>query len=51
MSWIAAVLLVLVVLVAVKVAGAMLKLLLWLVVAAGLWWLVHPWLGLPLLPL
>lgn len=50
MSWIGIVLLVLAVLVAIKVAGAMLKLLLWLVVAAGLWWLAHPYLGLPLLP-
>lgn len=50
MSWIGIVLLVLLVLVAVKVAGVLFKLLLWAAVVAVAWWFVHPYLGLPLLP-
>lgn len=50
MNWIAIVLVVLGVWLALKVAGALVKLLLWLAAVVGLWWLVHPYLGLPLVP-
>lgn len=50
MNWIAIVLVVLGVWLAIKVAGVLVKLLLWAAAVAALWWFVHPYLGLPLLP-
>lgn len=50
MNWVAIVLVVLCVWLVMKVAGVLVKLLLWAVVIAALWWCVHPYLGLPLLP-
>ncbi|WP_240126165.1 hypothetical protein [Thermomonas alba] len=50
MTWVGVVLLVLCVWLALKVVGVLFKLLLWAVVIAALWWFIHPYLGLPLLP-
>ena len=47
MSWIAIVLIVIGVWIAIKVAGALLKLLFWGVALAGVYWLLAPYLGLP----
>ena len=47
MSWVGVVLLVLGVWLALKVAGMLLSLLLWAVVAAGIYWFVAPYLHLP----
>ncbi len=48
MSWVAIVVVVVGVYLAIKVAGFALKLGLWLLVAAGVYWLLSPHLGLPL---
>ncbi|MBV2209605.1 MAG: hypothetical protein KUL77_08590 [Thermomonas sp.] len=50
MNWIAIVLIVIGVWLALKVAGAFLKLLLWAAAAVALWWWLHPYLGVPFLP-
>ena len=50
MSWVAIVLIVLGIFIAIKVAGALLKLCLWLAIGLALWWLLHPYLGMPLIP-
>ena len=50
MTWVGVVLLVLGVWLALKVAGVLFKLLLWALAVFAGWWLVHPYLGLPLQP-
>ena len=47
MSWIAIVMIVVGIYLAIKVAGFALKLGMWLLVAAGVYWLLAPYLGLP----
>ena len=47
MSWIAIVLIVIGVWIAIKVAGALLKLVFWGVDLVGVYWLLAPYLGLP----
>jgi hypothetical protein len=49
MSWIAIVLIVVGIYLAIKVAGFALKLLLWALVLAAAYWLLAPMLGLPVL--
>ncbi len=48
MSWIALVVIVVGAYLAIKVVGFALKLGLWLLVAAAVYWLLSPYLGLPL---
>ena len=48
MSWIAIVLVVVGIYLAIKVAGFALKLLLWVLVLGAAYWLIAPALGLPL---
>lgn len=47
MTWVGIVLLVLGIWLAVKVAGLVMKLLLWAVIIGVAWWLLAPYLGLP----
>lgn len=47
MSWMAAGLVVLGIVLALKVAGLVAKLALWALVIAAAWWLLAPYLGLP----
>lgn len=47
MSWIAIVLVVLGVWLALKVAGMLLKLALWALAVIGVYWFIAPYLGLP----
>jgi hypothetical protein len=47
MSWLGIILVIVAAYFAFKVAGFVLKLLLWAVVIIGLYWLVAPYLGLP----
>lgn len=47
MSWVAIALMLVALFLAIKVAGALLKLVLWVVVLAGAYWLLAPALGLP----
>ena len=51
MSWVGILFVVIGVLVALKVAGALLKLVFWCVALAGIYWLAAPYLGLPQIPL
>lgn len=46
-SWLGLVMVVVGIYLAIKVAGFALKLVLWLVVIAGAYWLLAPYLGLP----
>jgi hypothetical protein len=48
MSWMGIVLVVVGLYLALKVAGFFMKLLMWAVVLAGLYWLASPYLGLPM---
>jgi hypothetical protein len=50
MSWMVIVLLVLAAWLALKVVSVLFRLLLWAVVLALIWWLVHGYLGMPLWP-
>jgi len=50
MNWVAIVLIVLGVWLALKVASALVKLMLWTVALLAVWWFIHPYLGLPLFP-
>ena len=47
MSWLGIVLIVLGIYLALKVAGFALKLAMWVLVIAGVYWLLAPYLGLP----
>ncbi|MDR6840949.1 hypothetical protein [Pseudoxanthomonas sacheonensis] len=47
MSWLGMLLIVLGIYLALKVAGFALKLALWVLVIAGVYWLLAPYLGLP----
>ena len=49
MSWLGIVLVIVALVLAFKVAGFMMKLLMWALVLAGLYWLLAPTLGLPTL--
>jgi hypothetical protein len=48
MSWLGMLLIVLGIYLALKVAGFALKLVMWVLVIAGVYWLLAPYLGLPL---
>lgn len=48
MSWLGIVLIVLGIYLALKVAGFALKLAMWVLVIAGVYWLLAPYLGLPI---
>ena len=48
MSWLGIVLIVLGIYLALKVAGFALKLVMWVLVIAGVYWLLAPYLGLPI---
>jgi hypothetical protein len=47
LSWIAIVVVLVAIYLAIKVAGAVLKLLMWALVLLGLYWFLAPYLGLP----
>lgn len=47
MSWLGIVLIVLGIYLALKVAGFALKLAMWVLVIVGVYWLISPYLGLP----
>jgi len=48
MSWLGMLLIVLGIYLALKVAGFALKLVMWVLVIAGVYWLLAPYLGLPI---
>jgi hypothetical protein len=48
MSWLGMLLIVLGIYLALKVAGFALKLVMWVLVLAGIYWLLAPYLGLPI---
>ena len=48
MSWLAMLLIVLGIYLALKVAGFALKLAMWVLVIAGVYWLLAPYVGLPI---